>query len=231
MTMRLVLLRCLLLGGSLLPALEAFQVSPRRGAITRAIQQRQPSLGGGFSTIHDRTNRCPHSSTQLSMFLPPGGGGGKKSELGQVAAAVLTFAGLAAFFLSPLGGIFFAVFNSILALSILIPVGGFVAFQVWSYFNTVSGACPNCGAAVTAMKDGSPSLCFNCGAICAAKNDSIYLANPNQGDIFAEDREPSVMSWFDGINGSSGASPRPGDRKRSTTTTTIIDVEVKRDDD
>jgi len=226
----------------------AFQVSPQ------VLSRRQPLLadhGGrlnasrrGSSPTRQllvtpaRNAMSTRKATQLNAFLPPGGGGGKdRSELGQVATAVLTFAGITLFFLSPLGALFFAVFNSLLALSILIPVGGFVAFQVWSYFNTVKGPCPNCAAPVQATKDGAPTLCFNCGAIVQAKDDGIYLANPNQRDIFAEDQvEPRVTSWFDGLNnGTGGQAPSsrgPTTEVRKTkTTTTIIDVDVIRDDD
>jgi len=251
-----ILVRCFLLGGSFLSTLEAFQVSPRATALRAGpVQTLGETIAGGggvssSSFCHDSYHHHYHhhatrmqqvslarksSSTQLSMFLPPGGGGSNnKSELGQIATAVLTFAAVTLFFISPLGGLFFALFNSLLALSILIPVGAFVAFQVWSYLNTVTGVCPNCTAQVKATKDGSPSLCFNCGAIVQAKDGEIYLANPNQRDIFAEDAEPSVMNWFDGINGGARAPSAPDVKKKTTRTTintTIIDVDVTRDDD
>ena len=168
--------------------------------------------------------------TQMAAFLPPSGGsGGDKDGLGAVATSVLTLAGITLFFLSPLGGLFVAVFNSILALSILIPVAGFVAFQVWTYLNTVQGDCANCGAPVQVMKDGTPSICLSCGSIVQAKDGKIYLANPNaRRDIFVEDENVSPMGGW--INGQGNLGGRT-ETRRTTSSTTIIDVDVKLDDD
>ena len=175
--------------------------------------------------------RITTTTTQLAAFLPPSGGGDNKDPsgdgLGAVATSVLTFAGITLFFLSPLGGLFFAFFNSILALSILIPVGGFVAFQVWTYLNTVKGNCANCAAPVQVLKDGTPSICLNCGSILQARDGEIYLANPNpRQDIFVDDNVSTMGGWINGQGSLGGRT-----ETRRTTSTTIIDVDVKQDDD
>jgi len=235
--MRLLLLRCMILAGSL-RAIQAFQTL-------------SPPCCAGFTRATTRTSRRPRprdiilcrpslplsipvaatsttSRTQLRAFLPPGGGNNRSGGLGQVATAALTFLAVVAFFLSPLGALFFAVFNSLVALSILIPVGAFVAFQIWQYFYTVKGPCPNCAAPCQVTKDGAPSICFNCGAIVQARGDDIYLANPNNnGDMFVED-DDVVTSWFDELSGR-GRTP-PGTTTVRKTTTTIIDVDAKDDD-
>lgn len=212
---------------------------------TAAAQPPKPKWVSGNRSSSSRTglvmlvpaaSRIITPATQLAAFLPPsgGGGGGDNGDrsgdgLGAVATSVLTFAGITLFFLSPLGGLFFAVFNSLLALAILIPVGGFVAFQVWTYLNTVQGNCANCGAPVQVMKDGTPSICLSCGSIVQAKDGEIYLANPNaRRDIFVDDENVAPMGgWINGQGSSLGGRTET----RRTTSTTIIDVDVKLDDD
>lgn len=178
--------------------------------------------------------------TSLSAFLPPSGGGGSKSGLGELASTVLTFVGVAAFFLSPLGGLFFALFNSLFALAILLPIGGIVAFNVWQYFNTTTGPCPNCAAPVKAFKDESPSVCFNCGSIVQSKDGQIYIANVNNNNGMMDEPENVFATWMDGLSGvrrtnaafdDDARRPDAPTKKSRSTTTTIIDVDVTRDDD
>jgi hypothetical protein len=178
------------------------------------LWKRQPQMSSFFM------DRSPSS---LSMFLPPGDGNNdKSSEVREVTSAILTFAGMALFFISPLGGIFFALFNSFLAFVILLPVGAFAALNVWQYFNTVTGTCPNCGAGMKALKDESPTICLNCGSIVQAKGGQIYLANTNNEMMYPE----PFLSFDDDRNDGSQTSRR-GSSKRST----IIDVDVKEIDD
>ena len=237
----------LLLGGTAVMGAAAFQPSLHRSMIppkTMAPTHLSPwaTTRRGAWTIHSDSSSfsCAAAptrrATRLTAFLPPGGGGSgddRSDGLGDVTTAILTFAGITLFFLSPLGGLFFAVFNSLLALAILIPLGGFVAFQVWIYLNTVKGNCPNCATPVQATKDGSPSLCFNCGAVVQAKDGEIYLANPNPRDIFVDEVDDAVVdmnsmgSWINGMSGQRGRS----DIGKISSTTTIIDVDAKRDDD
>jgi hypothetical protein len=163
----------------------------------------------------------------LKAFLPPSGGGGgnnKSSELTELTMAAITLLAVVAFLLSPLGAIVFAVFNSLVALAILLPLGGLVAFNVWQYFNTKTGACPNCQGPVKVLKDESPSICFTCGSIVQLKDDNIYLVNTNNLENVA-----SNDSIFDSLRGPFG----PPTTKTTTVIqrkTTIIDVDAKRED-
>jgi hypothetical protein len=167
----------------------------------------------------------PTTASSLKAFLPPSGGGnGKSSELTELATAAVTFLAVVGFLLSPLGGIVFAVFNSLVALAILLPLGGLVAFNVWQYFNTKTGACPNCQGPVKVLKNESPSICFTCGSVVQLKDDNIYLVNTDKLGNAAGNG-----SIFDSLRG-------PFRPPTTTTTTvierktTIIDVDAKRED-
>jgi hypothetical protein len=189
-----------------------------------------------------RKKRSPAAvATQLSAFLPPSGegGDGKKQELGELVKTTFTFLAVLAFFVSPLGGLFFALFNSLLTLVILLPVGAIVAFNVWQYLTTQIGPCPSCGAPVRVLKDESPSFCFNCGAIVQAKgnDNTIYLVNPNQGSILRDDSEAeqAAFGWWEDLTGvrTTGVYQQPPPSSSSKTTTiktTIIDVDVEREE-
>jgi hypothetical protein len=191
------------------------------------------------------------SRTVLSAFLPPSSGGGgnnnNNNSVSQLLTTVLGVGLVVAFFASPLGALFFAVFNSLLLLSILIPVLGWAAFQFWQIFFTISGSCPNCGSPVRVAKDETPSFCFTCGSIIQARDDQICLANLNNNRLFAEEQEErfSVFSsFFDDMSGIQ-RRPRIGSingetptttsttstaAKKPSSTTTIIDVDAERDD-
>ena len=227
-----------------LTAIQAFHVPAR--VSTTTTTGTAPRMRRGFSSFQHSptitrnpiapTTRLPTkaatSATQLRAFLPPSGGGNRRSGLGPVVTAVLTLVGVTAFFFSPLGAIFFGLVNSLILLSILIPVFGFVAFQIWTYFNTITAPCPNCAAPVTVTKDGAPSFCFNCGAIVQARgDDQIYLANlGNRGGVFAEEEEDDVVSaWFDELGGVHRSPPGGTRATKTTRTTTIIDVDVEDD--
>lgn len=233
-------------------ALIAFSLAGRDSFQTRVVVRcsrslHQPPSGFPFLTLPQQ-QQGRSKTTSLSAFLPPSGGGGKKSELGEIATTVLTFLGITAFFISPLGGLFFALFNSLLALAILVPIGGIVAFNVWQYFNTTTGTCPNCGSPVKAMNDESPSFCFTCGAIVQAKDGQIFLANPNNingGDNMKDGfvQDGSVFTtWIDEWSGVrrtpngeddvvQGTASTPTIKSSSSRKTPIIDVDVERDDD
>jgi hypothetical protein len=214
---------------------------------------------GGVSVVKAPTPRGLASLTSTSTttalhmsFLPPGGGGGGRQNgtsdgLGEIARGVVTLLVTVAFFASPLGGLVFALFNSFLALAILLPIAAVVGFNVWQYLFTINGACPNCGAPVRVLKDEqSPSVCFTCGSILQVKGDQIYLANlsnnnkmDNRNDvvddviIVTEDvEERSVFaSWLDDVGGaqrqrppsSSSSSKSPAAQKMNN----VIDVEVE----
>lgn len=190
------------------------------------------------------------SSTALQMGynLPPGGGGGggPGSDIKALLPGILTIAGITLFFISPLGGIFFAVTNTLFALAIITPFVGYLGLQVWQAFNTVSGPCPNCGAPVRVLKEdrGQPSLCINCGSLVRSNidKDGIELCN-SPTDVMGGN------SLFDQLfGGVSGVTPQQmvdeidydiasGQKKGPTKSkatkakreSTIIDVDVESD--
>ena len=178
------------------------------------------------STVHSRST----SETALTMFLPPPGGGGGGNEddgLGKVASGILTFLGVTAFFLSPLGGLFFAFFNSLIALAFLIPVGGIAAFNIWQFTNTIAEPCPNCGVPARAVKDGSPSFCLNCGSVLQARDGKIFMANPNaMSDLTEKD---NVFGWLEELGGVRRTPLE--EEKKKTRERTIIDIDVEETDD
>ena len=179
---------------------------------------------------HDNLRLPPashRSSIACFMYnLPPGKN--DKNGLGEIAVGVLSIMGLIAFFISPLGALFFALFNSLLAFSLLLPLGLLVAFQAWQFFNTTQGACPNCSASLRVLKDGSPSICLNCG--------SIVQADPKGGIEFAPSTSSNVFVERDSVFGgllddSWGSTRKPVDkRNKDRRERTIIDVDVEEDD-
>jgi len=80
-------------------------------------------------TIHKRNTIS--TSLQMGYNLPPSGGGGGKSDLEALIPTIVSTVLIVAFFASPLGGIFFAVFNSIFLLALLTPFVLFGGFQFW----------------------------------------------------------------------------------------------------
>ena len=180
-------------------------------------------------------------STKLSMYnLPPGGGGGGKNDVGALLSSVGFFALTVAFFLSPLGGFVLTIMNSFLLLALLLPVLGIVGFQAWQYFNTISGACPNCGAPVTVLKsqpngEDVPSVCFSCGAIIQANYENTGIDNVTGRSTIDDQSSPfggGGASIFDIFGGGGGVDPTTTTSSTTTTTkTTIVDTTVVVDDD
>jgi len=145
-----------------------------------------------FHRVHDnRRSLSSSSTTNLSMYnLPPGdgGGGGGGNEIVDIAKGALSILLVVGFFISPLGGIVLGIFNSFLVLLFVLPLVATVGFQAWQKFNTVQGACPNCGVQATVMKrkddtsvvenvPSPQSLCFSCGAILEANESNTGINN------------------------------------------------------
>jgi hypothetical protein len=170
--------------------------------------------------------------TRHMYKLPPGGGGNNDNGLRELLGGVVTVAALALFFFSPLGSIFFAITNSLFLLAILLPVVGVVAFQAWRFLNTISGACPNCGAPVTVLKDqNSPSVCLSCGSFVRASDDKSNI-EVIRGDASVDRGFAGSTSIFDIFErGSSSPTVTGNDDKQSKyrRERTIIDVEVEDD--
>jgi hypothetical protein len=231
--------------------------APVTGRSRRAIR---PPVPYSCSTPYRRvchTERRGYDGilTRRSMYnLPPPSGNNnnnnnqKGDDLQAILVSVLTVGGVVAFFASPLGAIFFAVFNSLVLLAILLPVLGIVGFNLWQYWNTMEAPCPNCGAPARVLKNTgvapNPSLCLNCGSLVAANvaNDGIDAVgnsvNPNDGMVDA-------TSLLDTLFGGTGGLLDTTTTTTTTTTTestdqrakkyqreqTVIDVEVEEEDE
>jgi len=193
------------------------------------------------------------SSTNLNMGynLPPsggGGGGGGENKLEEIIPSILSIGAVVLFFLSPLGGIFFAVTNSIFLLLLITPFIFTIGFKAWETFYTIEAPCPSCEFPVRVLKDdeAQPMLCLNCGATVRAnrEKDGVELCNnPNDlfngGDGFGsmfdslftrEMMEEDVQSPFSGgsvSNNSGGGSTSRMDKDKREKT--IIDIDVKDD--
>ena len=144
------------------------------------------SISMGYQLPPSRDPKGPFDNFQLSPILVNG---------------IL----LVLFFASPLGGIFFAITNSLFALAILTPFLIFGGFQVWSALFTIEAPCPSCGVLpVRVLKNGNePSICLNCGAYSRAnaKGDGLELCN-NPADMMGGNGLGGASSLFDALFGS-----------------------------
>jgi len=211
-----------------------------------------PTVVSTRSTIGFSRGREPFKSfynksvkpLEMGFNLPPGnrGPGGSYEE---VIPGILTLAGIALFLFSPLGGIFFAITNSLFLFAFLTPVILFVGFQIWQAFYTLEDACPSCSVPVRVMKDekASPVICFSCGKLVRstrAKNGIELCNDPNS---ILQDNEGSIFgNSFFGGGGRSDifneeelfSSNNQADRKNSSSAKdkakregTIIDVDIE----
>jgi hypothetical protein len=197
------------------------------------------------------------TQTSLSMFNLPPGNDGNKSGLDEISKSVLGLALLVGFFVSPLGGLFFGLLNSVLFLVFVTPVVGIVGFQVWRYLNMVSAPCPNCGSPANVFKtkenqENAPSICFNCGAVLQASYDNKEILNVSGKNSVTDDGGgagnpfggSSIFDLF-GVGPDVTGSPTETtatattatsiveERKKKTKSrreSTIIDVEVEDED-
>lgn len=170
----------------------------------------------------------------LNMYnLPPsGGGGGGNGGVREILTSVATLAAIVAFFVSPLGGLFFAVINSFFVLSLLVPIVLWIGFQGWSFFNTVEGPCPQCGAPVRVVKESlSPSICLNCGTFVQATPDKSSVEFYREQDQVIVDEDYTASIWDSLLSGPMGARSAPTSSPQERQAKfrreqTIIDVEV-----
>ena len=185
------------------------------------------------------------TSTALQMYnLPPSGGGGPGNDIKAILPGILTIAGLTLFFISPLGGIFFAVTNTLFAIALITPILGWVGLQIWQAFNTIEAPCPNCGFPVRTLKDdeSTPSICVSCGSLIrtnAAKDGIELCNNPNDimgggslfDQLFGSMAGISPQQVVDEIDADiNGSKPRKSpDESKSRRERTIIDVDVESD--
>ena len=228
----------------LVPVSEAF-------APTRSIQSKPTALSNKVIPSHYLGSFQPNLNRHLSKhvlfynnrpppLLPPP----QKDDWQGIANSLLTFGAVVAIFASPLGGIIFGIFNSLLLISILLPILAVVAFQIWQATSTIEGACPACGAPVrvakndaSALEPNQPSLCLNCGSVVQASldNTEIFVAQTGPGV-----QPPPDEGFFSSLFGGDQSVTKTTTTATTTTTTsserkgdqfrrerTIIDVEVE----
>ena len=106
-----------------IPQTQTYEHCVSRRTISPTIRSSSPLI------IHKRNKIS--TSLQMGYNLPPSGGGGGKSDLEALIPTIVSTVLIVAFFASPLGGIFFAVFNSIFLLALLTPFVLFGGFQFW----------------------------------------------------------------------------------------------------
>jgi len=145
----------------------------------------------------------------MGFQLPPSGPPTPKGPFEEFQALLPTIGtavAVALFFASPLGGIFFAITNSLFVLALFTPLVLFVGFKVWTALYTIEAPCPSCGAMpVRVLKDGEPSVCLNCGAFSRANEsgDGLELCN-NPNDINGQG------GLFDALFGGGGPQAQGG---------------------
>lgn len=169
----------------------------------------------------------------MSYNLPPGNDNKGGTPFEDILPGIVTAVGLTLFFLSPLGGIFFAVTNTLFVLALVTPVLIYAGFQIWSKLNIIEGSCPSCNAPVVVLKsdEGQPSVCLSCGASVRATKDkkSVELCSgTSMDDIFFSNGMGSdnigLMDMF--TNEDDKAKKVEERQKRASRETTVIDVDV-----
>lgn len=198
-------------------------------------------IGSQLKQRYRERRHCGYrSELQMSYNLPPGGGD-KINWKDDLLIPAATVAGLGLFFISPLGGIFFAITNSLFVLSLLTPFILYIAFQGWQFFYTQESPCPNCEAPVRTLKDdgAEPTICLSCGSLVrnvGGDGDGLELCGPPPGNSFFQSDEKmgnSIFSdFFGGAQSYDGLGQQETNRKQEkkfNREQTIIDVEVERD--
>ncbi|KAL9188000.1 hypothetical protein ACHAXT_006378 [Thalassiosira profunda] len=214
-----------------------------------SLQHTQPVHRRGLVQPQGQTTA---TSLQMGYQLPPSGPKGPFDDIKALLPTITTGILVALFFASPLGGVFFAITNSLFVLALLTPIVLFVGFQIWTNLYTVEAPCPSCGQLpVRALKSGEPTVCLNCGAYSRAneKGDGLELCNnPNDlmggGSLFDSlfGMGGNGMSDFVDVGSGStetfsdpfgGVSPRKEGAeekaKKAKRQGNIIDVDVERD--
>jgi len=175
------------------------------------------------------------TALQMGFNLPP-----SKNPLGDVLPAIATLFGLILVLASPLGGILFAITNSLLLVALVTPLLLFITFQLWAKFNTLESTCPNCSAPVVVLKSGTEATpCLNCGALVRLTLDGkgVELCNPPP-DFSNSD---SLLDFLNSSFGQQEANPfststlsetNKGENraKKAKRESTIIDVDATKEE-
>lgn len=173
----------------------AFATHPRLSLTKKTLPFNQRQHGNPSAIVRpllinpSHTIRSSSTQIQMSYNLPPGNDNKGGTPFEDILPGIVTAVGLTLFFLSPLGGIFFAVTNTLFVLALVTPVLIYAGFQIWSKLNIIEGSCPSCNAPVVVLKsdEGQPSVCLSCGASVRATKDkkSVELCSgTSMDDIF-----------------------------------------------
>lgn len=225
-------------------AVQAFVIHPATGNInTRGTQPlTAKNAFQESSTVTPRQSVRKATHLQMGYQLPPSRD--PKGPFEQIQAILpsvgfVVLVGL--FFASPLGGIFFAITNSLFVLVFLTPFILFAGFQIWSALYTIEAPCPSCGQIpIRALKNGEPTVCLNCGAFSRSNEagDGLELCNNpydmmneggGSGSLFDSLFGGNGVSDFDVMGSSSDGGRKEEQTKKTRKQATIIDVEVERD--
>jgi hypothetical protein len=129
-----------------------------------------------------------------------------------------------------------------------------LGFQAWQYFNTIGGECPSCEAPARVIKtnsdgEGTPTICFNCGAVLQANYDNTAIDNITgknsvMDDDFGGSQQPSIYDLFGGAPAGYTTSTsttstntaiyedgKPRSQKKVRNDLNIIDAEIEDDGD
>jgi hypothetical protein len=197
---------------------------------------RLPSIGASHPDPRYPTMK---SRTSLRMYnLPPSGGGGGNGGIRQILTSVVSLLAIVAFFVSPLGALFFTVLNSFFLASLILPAFLWIGFQTWLFFNTVEGPCPQCGAPVRVAKEQeSPSICLNCGTFVQVSPDKSSVDFYREDDQVIIDEGYTASIWDSLLGGPTGTRSAPSSgtspterQARFNREQTVIDVEVEEQD-
>lgn len=212
---------CIVLIGEILWTGQGFQLQlPQRRMLPTATPPPPPRPLRHFEPSSNKRKPL----TRVSLFLPPSN---DRNRFGSIISSIASVVLITAFFLSPLGGFVLSIFNSLLILSFLIPIMAGLGFQIWQFFNTISGPCPNCGTPLRVFKrDGgalaTTSICMNCGSFVQASRDNSGI------DLLVVEKDPfvdSTSSIFESFFAPTGT------RRMTSKEQTIIDVVYDDDDE
>lgn len=183
------------------------------------------------------------TSIHMGYQLPPSGPKGPLEQIQAILPTIGTALLVALFFASPLGGLFFALFNSIFVLALLTPLILYGGFQIWSALYIIEAPCPSCGVIpIRVLKNGGePSICINCGSLSRANanGDGLELCNnPNDmiggldgGSLFDSlfGMGGNGVSDYDVFDSGSKRDSSEDQAKKAKRQATVIDVDVERD--
>ena len=207
-------------------------------------QQQQQQQYTTFS-ISFQSKLQSKSCLSMGFNLPPSrdsNNNNNNNNGSELVGGIVSLLALFAFFVSPLGGIFFSIVNSFVAFLFLTPLVLFVAFQVWQTLFTFDGPCPNCNASVKVLKDQQPTICLTCGSFVQsnAKGNGIDFAPQN--DVVLDDADgisdSSIESLLSGLLGGFGEQQQQQQQQSTSVERqqqfkreqTVIDVEAKKDE-